>query len=477
MSIVSYKFALFVISVFSIFYLLKPKYRVLFLAFASVIFIATYSYISLTYILFYTLINYYVGLKLQKSSYKNLYYRLGIVLNITQLILFRYASFAIDPFIKLFNSNVLISNLSQIIIPLGLSYYTLQGIGYLINIRRGWEKAERNYLHLLVYISFFPKFISGPIERSNHFLPQLHKNILFNEEQIIIGLKIILIGLFKEIAIANKLAPYALNVYSYIDNVQGYTSWILFLIQPLYLYFDFSGYTDIAIGLAKLFGLNLVPNFQRPFLAQNITAFWKRFHMSLSSWFNDYVFRPTSFNLRKWGISASVLSVFLTWTLFGIWHGAGWNYMLIGFMQAAIINYEYFTKKFRTNLFSFLPTIISIWVGRLLTYLFFSFSLVFFFSPTISTGYSFLTTMFSFNGPSPFVDMSLKPFEVIIYIPLILIVEILQNDYNSTYGRLEKIWNGKTKISRFIRWSTYSIIITIVFIAGFKSQQFVYANF
>ena len=129
--------------------------------------------------------------------------------------------------------------------------------------------------------------------------------------------------------------------------------WILLLLVPIYLYFDFSGYTDIAIGFAKVFGIDLLPNFNRPFFSENMTSFWRRFHMSLSLWFNDYIFKQTSFRYRKWGIFASVFAVFITWMLFGIWHGAGWIFMLLGFLQAVAIYYEVFTRKIRFKFFPF----------------------------------------------------------------------------------------------------------------------------
>ena len=228
-----------------------------------------------------------------------------------------------------------------------------------VNIKNGWEKPEKDFLYFFQYIIFFPKFLSGPVERSNHFLPQLRKNINISDLYLADGAKLVLIGYFKKVAIANQLSSYALSVYSF-DQAGGCLSWVLFIIQPLYLYFDFSGYTDIALGISKMFGIDLLPNFQRPFFAENVTTFWKRFHMSLSSWFNDYIFRPTSFKYRRWGIKASLYAMLITWTLFGIWHGAGWNFMFLGFLQAIAI-LRVFTKKIRLKIFEGVPIIITRW--------------------------------------------------------------------------------------------------------------------
>ncbi len=283
MNIISAEFALLSIASAIIYYLINHRYRVAFLAILSCAFIASFNYLLLPYIILYSLINYYIGIKLPDSKNKLLLYRAGIILNILQLVLLRYATFAIDPFFQLLNSDLQVSKLSEIIIPIGISYFTLQGIGYLISVKMGWEKPERKFLDFLLYITFFPKFLSGPVERSNHFLPQVKEDKVFDENQLTIGLRIALIGFLKKIAIANQMAPFVLGTFSDLGSADGSSLWILLLLLPLYLYFDFSGYTDIAIGFAKMFGIDLLPNFNRPFFAENVTTFWKRLHISLAS--------------------------------------------------------------------------------------------------------------------------------------------------------------------------------------------------
>lgn len=476
MEITSLYFLLLLFASIFPYYLIKQKYRVLYISIISSVFIASFSYYMLIYVVVYSFINYYIGNKIPFTRFKKMLFWTGIIFNLMQLIILKYSSFVIDPVLHIFNSSIYVSKLSEIIIPIGISFFTLQSIGYLINVKMGWEKPESNFFNFFLYISFFPKFLSGPIERSNHFLPQIREIRVFDEARVSEGLKLMLFGFFKKVAIANQLAHYALSVYN-TDQAGGYISWVLFLIQPLYLYFDFSGYTDIARGASKLFGIDLLPNFQRPFFSENVTTFWRRFHMSLSSWFNDYIFKQTSFKYRKWGIYASTYAVFLTWFLFGIWHGAGWNFMLIGLLQALAINYEFFTKKKRLILFSKIPARITIWFGRILTFLFYCVSLVFFFCPDIKSGLQFLSKLGSLSGPTPFADISIKPFQVIIYIPIILLLELLMNDYPAMYTKLEGYCFSPKNGSRLIRWSFYSLLITIIYISGLKSQQFIYANF
>ena len=178
MEIISLKFIGLTVAAVFIYYLLYSKYRIFFLAILSCGFVASFSYLLLPYVIAYSLFNYYLGKMLPDSRNKIVIYRIGILVNLTQLVLLRYATFAIDPIFQLFNDDIIVSKLSTILVPIGISYFTLQGIGYLINVKMGWEKPERSFIDFFLYITFFPKFLSGPIERSNHFLPQLIFNFV-----------------------------------------------------------------------------------------------------------------------------------------------------------------------------------------------------------------------------------------------------------------------------------------------------------
>lgn len=480
MEIISLKFAFLAVAAFFVYFLIHPKYRIVFLTILSCGFVASFNYLLILYVITYALVNFYITGKIPDSKHKTALYRAGIIINLSQLILLRYASFTIDPVLHLFNDNIYVSRISELIIPVGISYFTLQGIGYLINVKMGWEKPEKKFIHFLLYIVFFPKFLSGPIERSNHFLPQLNKIQSFDQQRVVDGLKLALFGFFKKVAIANQIAPFLVDTYANVNTVDGSSLLIVWILQPLYLYFDFSGYTDIAIGFAKTFGIEILPNFNRPFFSENMTNFWKRFHISLSSWFNDYIFRQTVFKRRKWGIYASVYALLITWTLFGIWHGAGWNFMLLGLVQALAIIYEFFTKRWRVKVFSKLPEYPIIWFGRICTYLFYGGSLVFFFSPDIKTTSLFYSRLFSIQEsiPSIFINtMRAIPLSALILIVVIMFFELLQNDFNETYNTIKLIWTGNQRKKRFLRWVVYSCMLAILFVLGNQVQQFIYAQF
>lgn len=470
MEITSFVYVLLLLISFVLFYLIPGKYRIPYLVLLSIIFIASYGLSIAIYLVAFGLFNFIVGIFISLSDKrKKILFWTGIAINISQLAILKYYSFLIDPILHWFKSEFSLSVVANFIIPLGISFYTLQGIGYLINIYRRWEKPEMNFFNFLLYIVFFPKFLSGPVERSNKFLPQLNNIGSFNQTQISNGLKFILVGFFKKIVIANPLS--SIIVYSAnADNVlfNGTPYWIIFLIQPIYLYFDFSGYTDIAIGTAKLFDIQLSRNFERPFFAENVSVFWRRFHMSMTSWFNDYIFKQLAFKYRKLGIFSSTMAVFATFVLLGLWHGAGLNYLILGIMQAIAINFEYFTKDLRRNAFSVLPASATKWMGRLLTYLFYCLTLVFFFSPDIGTTSHVLSGLF---------HKLLSGFDLpefgLFFAFICLFIELLQNDYRTLWNRIEHCWKNRP----VFRYSLYYImIISIVFFKSGKIQ-FIYQQF
>lgn len=473
MELTSVYFTILVIISAIIYYLLKPKYRVLFLALISCGFIASLSVNLLIYLLAYVLINYVIGLKIPDSKHKKLLFRAGLIINLLQLVLLKYANFTIDPVLQLFHADLAVSRLSEIIVPIGISYFTLQGIGYLVNVNMGWEKAEKRFLDFLLYITFYPKFLSGPIARSNQLLPQFKEQKPFDQDYFLEGMRIAFWGFFKKLIIANQLAPYIGQAYANAEIIGGGYVWLAILIQPLYLYFDFSGYTDIAIGFARMYGLELPPNFNRPFLSENITNFWKRFHISLSSWFNDYVFMRLIFRYRKLKTYASIIAIFVTWSLFGIWHGAGWNFMILGVVLALSIIYEYFTKRTRAKVFAKLPGFPRIWLARICTYVFYGLALTFFFSPDLPSTIHMFGNIFNFSGAAPgYVLVTPLLFGLSIAI-LYILFEILQNDYQEYYSALIGFWNRY----KLIRLMVYYALAVLIISEMSGNSSFVYEMF
>lgn len=460
------------------YYLLNPRYRILFLILLSCGFIATYSYKLLAYIIVFTIINYIIGLGIPNVKRKKTLFTFGILLNISQLVLLKYVDFTIEPVLRLFNIESDLTSIARFIVPIGVSYFTLQGIGYLVNINFKWEKPEKKFHHFLLYMIFYPRFIAGPIDRSNLFLPQIKEHKNFDFENIKEGANLVLYGLFKKVVVANQLYLIVNGAYGSLNSPDNHNLLLVVLLQPLYLYFDFSGYTDIAIGFARAFGIKIPINFNRPFMAQNVSNFWKRFHASLSSWFNDFVFMRTMFRYRKYKKHATTIALFLTWILFGIWHGAGWNFMFLGLLQALAIYYEYSSKRWRNRMFSLLPKILRTWSGRFFTYMFYSISLVFFFAPDLKSAFLMFSTLPSSTILMP-ADLQLTNLLIIVLsILFVMVREVIEEDYQKLSNRIISVWQSNRRIAFAFRWLVYyGCIIMLMAFSQTETNEFVYFQF
>lgn len=477
MEVTSFSFvAISIVSVF-IYYKIEHRFRVAFLTLLSGLFLISFSCKLFLYLLIYSIVNYLFGKSIPNQRLKKILFISGIIFNLSQLIILKYASFTLSPFFGLLGIKYDLSLLTNYIIPVGISFFTLQSIGYLINIRMDWEVPEKRFLHFLLYITFFPRFISGPIDRSNHFLPQLDRYYNFDSQKITQSFRLILLGLFKKLVIANNLGLVVNGFYSDLNSIQEHSIWIIMFIQPLYLYYDFSGYTDIAMGIAGSFGLKLRPNFNKPFLSENMTEFWKRFHISLSSWFHDYVFVRIIFKTRKWGKGSIIIPLFVTWIIFGIWHGAGWTFMLLGVLQAIAIYYEYKTRRIREKLFSRFPSFQKRWMGRILTYMFYSLSLVFFFSPDLHSLGRIFANMFqsSLIWPDSMDNMSF--ILVMTFVLLLQIVEIISNDKIGGLHHIEVCIKRNTIMIRMLRWIFYLFVLILIVFLGNTGFEFIYFQF
>nr|WP_236695646.1 MBOAT family O-acyltransferase [Lentimicrobium saccharophilum] len=399
-----------------------------------------------------------------------------IAANIGILGFFKYINFFfenVNLFLSLFNAQGSLK-LLDLIIPVGISYYTFQALGYLIRINRKAEKAETSFLAFANYLIFFPKFLAGPVERSNHFFPQISKPVLFQADNVTAGLRLFLWGMFKKVVIGNNLADPVYKLYNNIEDYTGLPLLIIFFLQAIHLYADFSGYTDMALGVARIFGIKLVDNFNRPFFARNVGEFWRRWHISLSSWCNDFIFSPFIVKYRKYGNKAAIAGIFITFYVIGIWHGANWTFVAVGLLQGIAISYEFATKRKRLQIASRLPQGLVTFVSRTLTYLFFSLTLVFFNSQNIHDAFYFLSHIFSdfrFNlSGNKLIYDSASFFVAIIAFGVIYIKEMLQEmkvDVPSYFYGLP----------RGLRWTGYYLMMVAVFYYSGAGDAFVYLQF
>lgn len=476
MTFLSIEFVLFLLPVLLVFYLVNPVLKKWVLLLASLTFIAMVSPAFLIYALLFVGVNYWIGREMRHPEVrfrKKIYY-LGQVFNIGGLFLFKYLSFLLCN-LQLFTGIIFESTLlNNIIAPIGISYFTFQGISYLYLIYKAGDKAAENFGDIALYMLFFPKLLAGPIERHRNFLPQLKQSSFSRKVEIAEGLKLILWGAFKKVMIGDTLGIIVNKVYGNVDGFEGIPLLLTFFIQPIQLYGDFSGYTDMAIGLAKLFGIRLSPNFNRPFFAQSVGQFWKRWHISLSSWCNDFIYNRLILKYRKKGDLAVIYAIFCAFMIIGIWHGANWTFIVVGLLQVIALSYEFYTLKWRKQFFKNWNPNITAWFSRTLVYLFVAFYHIFFFSTDLKEAILFIGNMFSIgelNSISFGFNIPLLDF-VFAILAAILVFIIEWRD---------EVANGLVLKFRAcpiaVRWSVY--MVAVIFVVHFSKNTFffTYAEF
>lgn len=462
-----------------LYYTLKPKAQKFILFVASSLFIASFSIWFLCYTWLFIIVNYSFTLLLDKylnnKKVRKIICNTSIALNILSLVFFKYVNFIIDnlnAYFNIINQNISVQAL-HIIVPIGISYYTFQAISYILQVYREHEKSERNIIVFSNYFIFFPKFLAGPIELSKTFIPQLKISYSFNYEDIRAGFQLILWGAFKKMIIADRLALLINGVYSDVDQFSGNPLLITFLLQPLHLYCDFSGYTDIALGIGRAFGFRLTDNFNRPFFSTSVTMFWRRWHISLSSWCNEFIFKRLSFKWRKWGIWASVYAVFITFLVVGVWHGAGWNFIILGLLQGLAINYEFFTKKSRLKIAGKLAPQLVQYSSYLITYFFICFTLIFFNAATLSDAMHFITNMLVDINLNKINIIFLTSFDkIVVFLALLFLIFI---EFQQENGK--NIFNEINLWPKWLRRICYYSIIALILYFGSLHKDFVYMKF
>lgn len=445
---------LFVIC-FILYYWVADKYRNLLLLAASALFAGYANWIFLLVAIAISLFTYVTGRLIERADEKRGLYLLfgSIGILIITWISFRYST--------------------SLIFPLGISFYTFQAIGYLTDVYWGETKAERSIVNLSLFMIFFMKFLSGPIERGGDMFAELKKTKHFDYDETVSGMKLIFLGLFKKLLIANHIAPYTAGMFQSIHDLSGLQLLMTCLIYPIELYADFSGYTDIALGGARMFGIKLSPNFNRPFIAKSTSDFWRRWHMSLSFWVRDYVYVPLTAEFRKFGQSGVLLSLVITFTALGIWHGAGWTFAIYGLIQGLIICYEMKVKFFRNNLHRIVGRPIADMLFIIRTYLLFALSLIFFKVETISDALYFISHI-SFEAQN-WKEMNIGMPDHNCVVAGISLLALWIFEYLSANYDLNKSFR---KLPVAVRWVCYFALVFTIFLLGkFDTENFIYIQF
>lgn len=464
MSFISLEFVLLFLLSFILYHFVSDKGRKFVLLAASGVFIGYFNPVFLVTALVVSLFTYGAAIFIEQACEKERGSRLIYWSSISCLVLcwigFRYAN--------------RLTGDSGFIFPLGMSFYTFQAIGYLTEVYWEEEKAERSMIDFLLYMLLFMKFLSGPIERSADLLPQVRKLSPASYSMMTYGLRLILVGLVKKLVLADHIAPYIDGVFNSMHTVPGVQLFMACILYPIELYADFSGYTDMAIGIGMLFGLKLSPNFAHPFAAQTTAEFWRRWHISLSSWVRDYLFLPMSSFTRRWGQIGVAASLMVTFIALGIWHGAGWTFAVYGFIQGLVIVWELRTEKIRNKVRKHIGERLFATLSVIRTYLIFAVSLVFFKAKSVSDAFYFLRNI-SFQTHASWKEINIGMSDHICIVAGSALLLILLYDFFMSKGDLHLRFE---KQSALIRWTVYYLIVFAVFAYGkFGTENFIYLQF
>ncbi len=442
---------------------------------ASYFFYACWDYRFLFLLIFSTFLDYYTGLKMynsKDSNKKRCWLWLSIVVNLGFLGVFKYYNFFSSSFadgLSLLGMNASFMTIN-VILPVGISFYTFHGLSYVLDIYHDRIKPERNFIIYSVFVSFFPLLVAGPIERATHLLPQIKKQREFDYTKAVDGLRQILWGLFKKIVIADNCAQYANMIFDNSSAYSGSTLLLGALFFSIQIYGDFSGYSDIAIGTARLLGVELLRNFAFPYFSRDIAEFWRRWHISLSSWFRDYIYIPLGGS--KGGTWMRVRNTFIIFLVSGFWHGANWTFIIWGFLNALYIMPSILLKTNRNHLDivaqgRHLPSVKEL-LSMTVTFCLTVFAWIFFRAESVSHAMSYISGIFSV---SVFTLPVILPKTLLLLISLFVMVEWLGREQQYAIAAIG------LKFSKPIRWALYySLLIVIFYFAGSK-QQFIYFQF
>jgi alginate O-acetyltransferase complex protein AlgI len=362
----------------------------------------------------------------------------------------------------------------NVILPVGISFYTFHGLSYIIDLYKRRIEEEKDFINYAVFVSFFPLLIAGPIERATHLLPQIKSPRTFDYSKAVDGLRQILWGLFKKIVIADNCADFANTIFNNSSAYSGSTLVLGALFFAFQIYCDFSGYSDIALGTARLFGIELLRNFAFPYFSRDIAEFWRRWHISLTTWFRDYLYIPLGGS--KGGIKMKIRNTFIIFLVSGFWHGANWTFIAWGALNAIYFLPLMLTNSNRKNLEivaqgRIVPTLKE-FLSMLTTFGITVFAWIFFRADSIGHAFSYISGIFSsalFSVPK--FDGSGKALTTILLVILFLLVEWNGREQQYALAKIGLKWKRPLRYAMY-----YAIIVSIIWFGG-KEQQFIYFQF
>jgi alginate O-acetyltransferase complex protein AlgI len=471
----SFDFVFFYIIVTILYYVLPYKSRWFLLLAASCYFYMAFVPLYILILGFTIVVDYFAGIYIENAAGKRRKILLicSLVANIGILAVFKYYNFINDNISILATNLELTNNIPylNILLPIGLSFHTFQAMSYTIEVYRGKQKAERHFGIYSLYVMFYPQLVAGPIERPQNILPQMHAKHEFSYANLSAGLKQMAWGFFKKLVVADRLSIYVDTVYPNPELHNGTTVVISSLFFAIQIYCDFSGYSDIAIGCAKTMGYDLMTNFKRPYFAKSISDFWSRWHISLSTWFRDYLYIPLGGNRVK--ISRRFLNLFIVFMVSGLWHGASYNFIIWGGLHGAYqiigLTIKPHLSNLETHFNSFFLQIWNFLKGTMVLSLV-TFAWIFFRANTLTDAFTLISNLNSF-GEMPFLGSGINQFgHCVLAIILLFTIE-----YFMEFKPNFKLMNSPKPL---IRWASIMALLFIILVFGvFNGGQFIYFQF
>ena len=478
----SFEFIFFFPIVVVGYFLIPHKYRWLWLLLGSYYFYMAHEPELVILLLISTLVDYYCGLQMGSAGvrHKKWYLALSIVVNIGILITFKYLAFftaSIEQFFNFFGitmsdrENYGSYTMDRIILPVGISFYTFQTLSYTIDVYRGKISPEKHFGKFALYVAFFPQLVAGPIERAGRLLPQLKAKLKPHVPSIKKGLTYMAWGFFLKVVVADRLGIYVDVAHSDPEQHHGLPLFIAALFFGCQIYYDFSAYTAIAIGAAKVFGIDLIHNFDRPFFSTSFKEFWNSWHISFIQWLRDYLYIPLGG--ARVGKLGALRNVFIVFFIVGLWHGANWTFVIWGLINGLLLVLEVVTQKQREQLFKFLrlPNIVVRFGSWTFVMAFLALSLIFFRSASVDDAMLYYTNMF--NITNWHVNILDNYFELIMSFVFIFSIHYIH--YIKGNNRIHELLMVKSSSAR---WALYvGCILVFILFAINRQNAFIYFQF
>jgi len=472
----SIHFLVFFVVVTTLFFTLPHRFRWFMLLVASCYFYMVFVPVYILILGGTIIVDYFAGIWLEKTTGKKRKWLLvaSLVANIGVLAVFKYYNFLNENLSALLNSfgyENSIPNLS-ILLPIGLSFHTFQAMSYTIEVYRGHQKAERHFGIYALYVMFYPQLVAGPIERPQNMLHQFYEKHYFKIERVIDGLKLMCWGLFMKLVVADRLAIYVDAAYNNPDKHSGLTLLTATVFFAFQIYCDFAGYSNIAIGAARVMGFKLMTNFNRPYFSASISEFWKRWHISLSTWFRDYLY--ISLGGNKVSIPRWYFNLFFVFTVSGLWHGANWTFIIWGALNGFYLVFAIMSEKPRKMIGQWLGLsrvpVLNTALQILITFGLTCFAWIFFRANTTPDSFLIVKKIFTFSGPL-FIGEVQQFAYCIMAILLLLLIELRQNYFLKTQLPF--------RTGHWVREQlAYAMLIILILMLGvFDGGQFIYFQF